>query len=293
MFSSFNPLTNSVQETEPRTHQPFDGWSLDDRDVTAIKSWMPIWEWFYHHYFRVKIQGWEHIPPEGRMLMVGSHNGGLASPDMFMSMYAWFRRFGPERLAYGLMHPNVWKVAPEIAKQAVQCGALIAHPKTAMAALRREAAVLVYPGGGDDAFRLHRLRHQIYLAGRKGFIKLALREEAPIIPIISCGAHDTLMVVADCYEFMQQLHQGGMPWLFGVDPTIFPIYVGFPWILGVGPIPNLPLPMPIHLRICPPILFSKYGREAANDREYVDACYETVVMEMQKQLDDLVASVSV
>ena len=32
--------------------QPYDGWSLDERDPEVIKSMMPLWEWFYRYYFR-------------------------------------------------------------------------------------------------------------------------------------------------------------------------------------------------------------------------------------------------
>jgi 1-acyl-sn-glycerol-3-phosphate acyltransferase len=61
----------------------------------------------------------------------------------------------------------------------------------------------------------------IHFAGRKGFIKLALREGVPIIPAISHGAHDTLIVLADYYPVLRQLHEWGMPWLFGLDPIVF------------------------------------------------------------------------
>src|SRR4028119_1034950 len=90
---------------------PFDGLSLDDRDPDFIQLLLPIWEWQYRYYFRVQSDGWHHVPANGKMLVVGSHNGGLAAPDMFMFLYERFRRHGTERLAYGLMHPTVWQVS--------------------------------------------------------------------------------------------------------------------------------------------------------------------------------------
>ncbi len=289
--SIVNALINRDSSSTPKPNSRFNGWSLQDRDPQYIRGLMPILNWFYDYYFRVQMSGWEHLPASGKMLLVGSHNGGLAAPDMFMGLSAWCRRFGTERLLYGLMHPKVWQVSPEIAAQAVRCGAVIAHPRMGMAALRREAAVLVYPGGAEDVFRPYELRDQIYLAGRKGFIKLALREEAPIIPIISWGAHDTLIVLADVYHWVKQLHHWGMPWLFNIDPEVFPIYLGLPWGVGIGPLPNIPFPTQIHLRICPAIQFERYGRDVANDRDYVDACYEQVRVAMQQELDDLVGRV--
>ena len=292
MFDFLDIFNASHTNNSKTSHQRFDGWSLEDRDADVIKSFMPVWEWFYRYYFRVTTDGWHHIPPQGRMLLVGSHNGGLAAPDMFMFMYDWFRRFGTERLAYGLMHPTVWKVAPAIAKQAVECGAIVANPKMAIAALQKDAALVVYPGGAQDVFRPYHLRQKIYFANRKGFIKLALRENAPIVPVISKGAHDSLIILGDFYEQIQQLHEWGMPWLFGIDPVVFPVYLGLPWGVGIGPVPDLPLPVQIHTRVCAPIVFDRSGRTAASDRHYVDACYEQVCNQMQRELDCLYSTKS-
>jgi len=250
---------------------------------------MLLWGWFYEHYFRVETEGWHHIPNQEQVLLVGSHNGGMATPDMIMSMYDWFRNFGTQRPIYGLMHKRVWNLSLDLARLAEKVGAIEAHPKMAIAALQTKASVLVYPGGSKDVFRLHKQRHQIELAGNQAFIKLALKYHVPIIPIISTGAHDTLFVLADFYEQAKQLHQLGMPWFLGIDPEVFPLYLGLPWGLSIGPLPNIPLPVKIKTRVCPPIMFTKYGKQAAQDRQYVNDCYELVVKQMQLELDDLAA----
>ncbi|NJN71323.1 MAG: acyltransferase family protein [Limnothrix sp. RL_2_0] len=271
---------------------PLDGWSLEGRDPVTIEQWMPIWEWLYTYYFRVQTSGWEHIPKDENVLVVGSHNGGLAAPDMWMMMYDWFKRFGTERLTYGLMHRNIWKVFPELAKMAVKTGALEAHPKTAIAALKAGADVLVYPGGGQDVFRPHSQSNKIYFAERRGFIKLALRQKVAIIPAISWGAHDSIYVIDDIYEPMKQfLKTFNLPWLFGIDPEVFPVYLGLPWGLAFGPFPNFPLPTQMHTRVCPVIRFEKYGRKAAGDRHYVEACYQQVLTAMQTELDQLILEI--
>ena len=267
------------------------GWSLELRDPKVIELWMPVWEWFYHYYFRVKTDGWHHIPTHQKILLVGSHNGGLAAPDMVMMMYDWFRRFGTSRPVYGLMHSHVWQVYQPLSKLAAQIGAIMAHPQMAIAALQAGATVLVYPGGPQDVFRPHRQRDKICFAGRQGFIKLALREAVPIIPAISYGAHDTLIILGDFYQQAKQLHEWGMPWLFDLDPQVFPIYLGLPWGLSIGPLPNFPLPVQIHTRVCAPIIFERYGREAARDRAYVDACYHQFYTQMQQELDRLIQQV--
>lgn len=267
------------------------GWSLQERDPKVITALMPFFSWLYRYYFRVQTSGWQHLPTKGQFLFVGSHNGGLATPDLPMFMYDWFQRFGTERVVYGLMHPTVWKIYPLMANLATQTGAVVAHPRMAMAAFDQGASVLVYPGGAQDVFRPYHQRHRIHFAGRKGFIKLALRQEVPIVPFISHGAHETLIVLGDFYAQVKQLHEWGMPWLFNIDPEVFPIYLGLPWGIAVGPLLNIPLPRQIHTRVCPPIIFERYGREAAKDRAYVEACYYQVHKQMQAALDRLVEEV--
>ncbi|MBE9181188.1 glycerol acyltransferase [Oculatella sp. LEGE 06141] len=272
-----------------RSAQP--GWSLERRNPSFLRALMPLWGWLYHFYFRVQTDGWQHVSPQGQVLLVGSHNGGLAAPDMFMMMYDWFRLFGADRPIYGLMHPSVWKGAPLVGQLAAEAGAVVAHPKMAIAAFDQGASVLVYPGGAKDVFRPYALRHKICLGGNQAFVKLALRKNIPIVPLISYGAHETLIVLADVYEQVQHLHQWGMPWLLGIDPEVFPIYLGLPWGVAIGPLPNIPLPVPIHTRVCPPIMFERYGQEAASDRGYVNACYNLVCAQMQQALNDLVLTV--
>jgi 1-acyl-sn-glycerol-3-phosphate acyltransferase len=259
----------------------------DRRKPSTIDSFMPVWGWLYQHYFRVTSDGWENIPPDRPFLAVASHNGGLAAPDMYMLMYEWFRRYGTQRPIYGLMHPEVWQVSPDIAHTAMEFGALVANPRSAMRVLRQGSPVLVYPGGIEDVFRPHRWRYRINFAGRTGFIKLALRENVPIIPTISVGAHDSLVVLGNIYPMVRQWHQWGLPWLGGFDPLTLPIYLGLPWGLACGPLPNIPAPVQVHNRICTPIVFDRTGRDAANDKDYVWACYRRVKQAMQQELISL------
>ncbi|MBD2257008.1 acyltransferase family protein [Pseudanabaena sp. FACHB-2040] len=264
------------------------GWSLEDRDPHVIEKLLPFFGGVYRHYFRVKTDGWEHIPAEGKVLLIGSHNGGWAAPDTVMMAYDWFRHFGTERPIYAQMESRMWRVWPALARLATQVGALRAHPQTALAALRQNASLLIYPGGLKDVFRPHALRHKIHFGGHQGFIKLALQEAVPIVPLISYGAHSTLFILADVYPVLQRLHHRGIPWPWGIDPGTWPIYLGLPWGLALGPLPNIPLPVQLHTRICRPIFFDRYGDAAAHDKAYVDECYHRVTRLMQLELDRLV-----
>ncbi len=278
------------QQTHPNPH--LNGWSLQGRDPEVLRQILPLMSWVYHYYYRVSTDGWEHIPTDQPVMFIGSHNGGLAAPDMHMMLYDWCCRFGTEKPLYGLMHPSVWQASPVGAQLATQMGAVRAHPRMGLAALSQKASIVVYPGGAQDVFRPYALRHKICFYNRKGFIKLALKKGVPIVPMISTGAHSNLIVLGDLYPQVQQLHEWGMPWLMGIDPEVFPVYLGLPWGLAVGPVPHIPLPIKIHTRICKPIEFQRYGADASKDRRYVEDCYQQVTTRMQAELDALVMSTS-
>ncbi|MGA7932586.1 MAG: lysophospholipid acyltransferase family protein [Kovacikia sp.] len=292
VISAFKTFFDLWMRATSAPSDSLNGWSFEDRDPQVIQQLIPLLNWFYQDYFHAQTSGWEHIPQEGKVLLIGSHNGGLAAPDLYMIMHDWYEKFGVDRPTYALMNPTIWKAMPGLARLATQVGALRAHPKMALAALHRNTSLLIYPGGAQDVFRPYSERNKIHFYGRHGFIKLALQTETPIIPLISHGAHATLIVLTDIYPQLQRFHQLGLPWLFGIDPEVCPIYLGLPWGVAIGPLPNIPLPVQIHTRVCPPIVFERYGDRAAQDKDYVNACYDRVLTLMQAELDQLTQQVS-
>lgn len=283
-----SPLVDQFIKAATAPANTLTGLSLGDRNPQVIEQLLPAFDWVYTHYFRVKTDGWEHIPA-GQVLLIGSHNGGLATPDTLMMTYDWFQKFGTERPVYALMDPRIWQAMPALARLATQVGAIQAEPQMAIAAIEQAASLLIFPGGAKDVFRPHSQRHRIFFNGQRGFIKLALEWHLPIVPLISYGAHSTLIVLADIHDQLEALAGGHFPWPFGFDPEVFPIYLGLPWGLAIGPLPNLPLPIQLHTRVCPPIWFDRYGKDAARDRNYVNICYHHVKDTMQAALDQLVA----
>jgi 1-acyl-sn-glycerol-3-phosphate acyltransferase len=196
-------------------------------------------------------------------------------------MTAFWRRYGPEVAAYGLMHDFPFRV-PLAGAWLNRCGALAANPANAHAALGRGAKVLVFPGGDIDACKPFRRRYEIELAGRRGFLRVALRAGVPILPIVSAGAHESLYLWSDGREIARALK---LPELF--RSNVFPIGFALPYgIIFGNPVPHLPPPVKIHTRFLAPIHFD-LPPSAADDPEALDACYATVVAVMQRGLDDL------
>ena len=251
------------------------------RDPEFIRAHAPKLALLFERYHRTSVDGLEHVPA-GPALAVGNHNGGLMAPDMFALMVAWWRRFGVDAPAYGLMHdlPFHLPIARDLMPR---LGAVPAHPANALALLGRGAKVLVYPGGDIDAFRPWSQRHRIVFGQRCGFIRVALRARVPIVPIVSAGAHESFRILTDGRDLVRRL---GLKRLFH-RLEVFPITLCLPWGITFGPAYYLPVPVRMHLRALPPVSWPSLPPEAADDEATVWRCREQVRQTMQDALDEM------
>ncbi len=68
----------------------------------AIPARDPLPHGAHGRYFDGEVQGLEHVPPRGPVLLVGNHSGGILTPDTTVVFAAWYRHFGLERPLVGL-----------------------------------------------------------------------------------------------------------------------------------------------------------------------------------------------
>jgi 1-acyl-sn-glycerol-3-phosphate acyltransferase len=120
------------------------------------------------------------------------------------------------------------------------------------------------------------------LFGRDAFVRLALRMGVPVIPVVSIGAHETLIVLDDGRDRACEL---GLDKL-GVErlPLTYSMPLG--WTLG-SPF-NIPFPAQISIEMGVPINFSSTKPHADRDPATVKRCYDAVVQVMQSMLDRMV-----
>lgn len=251
------------------------------RSPEFIRANLDRLAFLFDHYHHASVEGLEHVP-EGAVLAVGNHNGGLMSPDMFALMVAWWRHFGVDAPSYGLMHDFPFHV-PILGDAMARMGAVHADAHNAETLLARGAKVLVYPGGDIDAFRPWSKRNEIVFGERRGFVRVALRAQAPIVPIVSVGAHESFHILTDGRRFVQRL---GLKRFGRVE--VLPIALCLPWGVSIGPSLYWPMPVRIRIRVLPPLQWPSLPPEAADDDEVVWRCREEVRVRMQSALDDLV-----
>jgi 1-acyl-sn-glycerol-3-phosphate acyltransferase len=254
------------------------GDDLDEWDPEYIRRTLSVNRAVYGNYFRGEVRGLEHIPARGPVLLVGNHSGGLLIADTFVFALEFYARFGPERRFHQLAHDLAARLPATGFLR--RYGTVAASHENARKAFRRGAAVLVYPGGDYETFRPSWEGDEIQFAGRQGFVRLALSEGVPIVPVVAVGGQETALFLFRGRRVARAL---------GLDRRlrlkVLPVSVGPPLGVNILDLPGrLPLPAKVTVEVLPPIdLSERFGPEPEPDEVYDD-----VTGEMQRTLDRLV-----
>jgi len=233
----------------------------------------------YVNYFSPEVRGQENLPASGPVLVVGNHSNLFYMPDAWVVGLEAIRRRGLEQPAYALGYDLLFGI-PVVGPFLRRIGAIPAGGQAAQEGLAQGGLVLVYPGGDREACRPWTERDKVDLGGHQGFIRLALRAGVPVVPVVAHGSHDAIVVVSRGDRLAKAL---------GLDRLrihVFPILLA-PYGLTTIITPPLPMPSAITLEFLPPLDWSTYGSEAAEDEEVVAACYEQITGAMQAALDRL------
>ena len=250
---------------------------LDARDTDYIRETLPGLWLLASRYFRADVDGLHHLSPEGPVLMVGNHSGGIVAPDMFVFVLAFSTYFGVERPFYQLAHNLV--VAGPTGMLVRRYGTVAANTRNAELALKAGAAVLVYPGGDWEVFRPSWEESRVDFGGRKGYVRTALKLDVPIAPVVSIGSQETALFLTRGERLARLTRADKLLRL-----KTLPLMVGLPFGLQPSLFGHLPLPAKITLRVLPPIdLRERYGEEP--DVEEIDR-------DIREQMQDVLTSLA-
>ncbi|HUB04067.1 MAG TPA: lysophospholipid acyltransferase family protein [Solirubrobacteraceae bacterium] len=248
------------------------------RDPVYIERTLPAVRLATQGYFRADVRGLAHIPPEGPVLLVGNHSGGTLIADTFVFGQHFYDHFGAERRFHQLAHDLVFKL-PGLRALLERYGTVPASPANMSRALRRNAALLVYPGGDHETYRPSWESDQIDFAGRTGFVELALEHGVPIVPVVAIGGQETALFLGQGRRFARAL---------GLDRRlrlkVLPGAIGPPFGFTVLDLPGrIPLPAKISIRVLKPIDL----RDRLGSRPDAEEAYRLVTSTMQRTLTRL------
>jgi 1-acyl-sn-glycerol-3-phosphate acyltransferase len=252
---------------------------LDERDPDYIRERLPSLWLLSSLYFRGEVRGLGNIPEDGPVLLVGNHSGGNLTVDSGVFTLAFNAYFGVERPLYALAH-NLVVSFPGLGFLR-RHGVIAASPSNARKALESGAAVLVYPGGDYEVHRPVWERNRVDFDGRKGWARLALEKDVPIVPVVSIGGQETSLFLSRGETLAKLLM---LDKAFRLK--VLPISLALPWGVNVGDfLGHVPLPAKITIETLPPIRL----REEFGDDPDLDEVYNEITRLMQETLNALAA----
>lgn len=211
-------------------------------------------------YFRLEVEGLANIPRRGSALITPNHSGYLGL-DAFLLSHQIFKATGrtPRVLAH-----HLWFLNRATSVPANKVGFVEASTANALKYLGKRNLVMLFPEGEFGNFKPTVKRYHLQ-PFKRGFVRLALQTQTPIIPTLVLGAEETHINLTQL-KFTKYLRG-----------LVLPL-----------PLNVVPLPAKWKIRFLPPIKFP-YQPSAADDAELVHELAQNVREEMQQALSEEVA----
>lgn len=242
-----------------------DDWGMDPGVLEAVR---PVLTFLFKHYWRVETTGIEHIPDEGRALLVANHSGQLPWDGAMIGTAVYLQH--PSQRLVRTLFANWFPTLPFLSALFVKLGQTVATVDNGTRLLEEDQLVAVFPEGYKGSGKLFRERYRLARFGRGGFVKMALRTGAPIIPVAVVGAEETYLSLHKSETLARLI---GLPY--------FPITPTWPWL---GPLGLVPAPSKWYIDFGEPIPMDGYGPQAAEDLLLVSQLTDLVRNTVQEMI---------
>lgn len=229
----------------------------------------PVLEALCKGYFRVSVDGAQNLPERGRALIVANRSGTVPWDGLVLRTALRMKR--PELPPVRWLSEDSVFHYPFLGVFMNRLGAVRACPENAERLLSQDKLVAVFPEGAQGSSKLFRERYRLQRFGRGGYVRLALKLGAPVIPTAIIGAEETNPLLGRSRLLGK---------VFGAD--YLPITPTFPWL---GPVGLMPVPVKWRILVGEPIDLSSYGPEAAEDSLLVHRLNEQIRGILQTLVD--------
>ena len=243
-----------------------DDFGLDARYLALARRWL---DWLYDTWWRVDVSGIEGVPDAPRVLFV-SNSAGILPWDALMIAHAVERTHSSHRRPRPLVSDWI-ATLPFSQSRLARLGAVRACAENAERLLAANEWVIAFPEGQKGALKPFRERYRLQRFARGGFVSLAVRLRAVLVPVAVIGSEEVHPILFEP-RIVRRLIGVPLP----VTPT-FPL---------LGPLGVVPLPSRWRIRFGEPIWFDDVAPERAADPLYVNRTRERVRGAIQTLLDE-------
>lgn len=206
-------------------------------------------------YLRVETEGIRHIPEQGPCIVIANHSGYMGF-DAMMLGHQISTHMG--RLPRIIAH-KLWFLRPEISVHARKLGMIPATFDNGLKILQTGEMLMLFPEGEEGNFKPSVYRYRLRRF-RRGFVRLALKSGAPIVPAIVIGAEETHITLSQ------------IRWAKDLIGIIIPV-----------PLNIIPLPVKWQIKFLEPIHLGRHPRKA-DDIEYVTRLSRQIRNQLQRQI---------
>jgi 1-acyl-sn-glycerol-3-phosphate acyltransferase len=242
-----------------------DDWGFDEEFALALR---PFLDFLYERWWRVDTVGVRNVPSAGRAMLVSNHAGILPWDGTMISLA--IQREHPQPRYPRFLVLDWAFTLPFVSTTMRKVGGVVASPYNASRLLDEDELVAVFPEGAKGAGKDFSERYRLQRFGRGGFVEIALRAGAPIIPVAVVGSEEIYPKVGESRLLARAT---GAPY-FPITPT-FPL---------LGPLGAIPLPSKWRIAFGEPIRTDTFGEDAAEDRALVFELSERVRDEIQRMV---------
>ncbi|MBJ7462727.1 MAG: acyltransferase family protein [Mycolicibacterium sp.] len=191
--------------------------TVADNAAPLIDLWRPF------------VDGLEHLPRDGRFLLVGNHT--QSGTEGFLIPYLVRREIGT--LVRPLTDRRFATMPGPAADLLAACGATVGSPESAGELMRHDQTILVFPGGGREIAKFKGEENTLRWQDRAGFARISAEHDYPIVPAGLIGGDDVYrsLTTRDGLfgRFSQRIAKAlgapgdmAMPLLRGIGPTLIP-----------------------------------------------------------------------
>jgi 1-acyl-sn-glycerol-3-phosphate acyltransferase len=218
------PVETIAPKRSPATDAPTLGPDPFGLDHAFRSRVLPLFRFMFEQFWRIDVTGMEHVPVDGRALVVANHSGAVPA-DAFLMATAL--ELGIRR-CLRVLYDKFVDALPIVGDVYRRLGAVSASLPNAELLLERGELVGLFPEGiaGVETRCTDRYRLRAF---KTGTARLSLRTGSPIVPVAIVGAEEAYPVIARLYRAGRLV---GVPWI-PVTPT-FPLC----GVAGALPLPT-------------------------------------------------------